>query len=139
MSLSVRLESSTPVRVSDRHGVPEHHFQNGPVPHRFTTGYDHINWSLSVWMRSVPARFWGYLQTLSLVFWAVNIQELSPDSKARLSLCLPIIQALSKCNLVFKVPIFGEKRGGVGLAGTTETKHHAKMSIIYQDNNKQKL
>ena len=114
MNLSVRLESSAPVRIADRHGVPKHHFQNGPVPHRFTTGDDHINWSLSVRMRSDPARFWDNLQALSLVLWAVNIQELSPDSIARLSLCLPIIQALSKCNFVLKVPIFGEKRGGWG-------------------------
>ena len=117
-NLSVRLESSTPVRISDRHGVSKHHFQNGPVPLRFTTGDDLINWSLSVRMRSVPVRFWGDLQALFLVLWAVNIQELSPNSIARLCVCLPIIPELSKCDLPWKFLYLGRREG---LACTTKT------------------
>ena len=43
-------------------------------------------------------------------------QELSPGSIARLNWCLPIIQALSKCDLTLKVLRFerGGKRGGEG-------------------------
>ena len=65
---------------------------------------------------------------LSLVLWVVNIQELSPDSRARLSLCLFVIQALSKCNLVLKIkgPYIWEEGRGVGLACITKAKHHAK-------------
>ena len=116
--------------------MSKHHFQNGPVPLRFTTGDDLINWSLSVRMRSVPVRFWGDLQALFLVLWAVNIQELSPNSIARLCVCLPIIPELSKCDLPWKFLYLG-RRGG--LACTTKTKYHATMSIFYQHNNKQKL
>ena len=115
MNLSVRLESTTPVRISDRHGVSKHHFQNGPVPLRFTTGDDLINWSLSVRMRSVPVRFWGDLQALFLVLWAVNIQELSPNSIARLCVCLPIIPELSKCDMPWKFLYLGRRGGWLAL------------------------